>query len=68
MPRQVETLEEKIAHLERANDELSDIVARHEREIVRQGRLLELLLTREAERESDAGGTLPVADAKPPHW
>jgi SlyX protein len=27
-----------------------------------------LLLEREAAREADEGGTVPLADRKPPHW
>jgi SlyX protein len=26
------------------------------------------LMQREAEREADAGGTIPLADQRPPHW
>ena len=61
-------LEERIAHLERAVDDLSEVVARQDAEIARLTRRVEMLMQREAEREVDAGGTIPLADQKPPHW
>lgn len=61
-------LEERIAHLERTVDDLSEVVARQDAEIARLTRRVEMLMMREAEREVDAGGTVPLADQKPPHW
>ena len=61
-----EALEERIAHLTRAVDDLSDEVTRQGREIDRLTRLVGLLTEREAEREG-AGGS-GEADVKPPHW
>lgn len=61
-------LEERIAHLERAVDDLSEVVARQDAEIARLTRRVEMLMQREAEREVDAGGTVPLADQRPPHW
>ena len=61
-------LEEKIAHLIRTVDEMSDIVARQEREIDRLTHRVQMLMEREASREYDAGGSIPLADQKPPHW
>jgi SlyX protein len=60
-------IEERIAHLTRAVDDLSDVVAAQGREIEALGRRLALLLSREAEREAEAG-TIPLADQRPPHW
>ncbi|KGJ03611.1 SlyX protein [Paracoccus halophilus] len=60
-------LEEAVAHLTRATDELSAIVARQEREIARLSRRVGLLMEREAEREGEGGG-IPLADQRPPHW
>jgi SlyX protein len=60
-------LEEQIAHLTRVSDDLSEVVARQEREIARLSRLVGLLTEREAEREAE-GGAIPLADQKPPHW
>ncbi len=61
-------LEEQIAHLTRSVEELSDIVARQEVELALASRRLEILMQREASREVDAGGTVPLSDQRPPHW
>jgi SlyX protein len=61
-------LEEAVAHLTRMSDELSAIVARQEGEIARLARRIGVLMEREAEREVDGGGTIPLADQRPPHW
>ncbi|AXC48656.1 SlyX protein [Paracoccus suum] len=61
-------LEEALAHLTRTADDLSEIVARQEGELALLRRRVGLLLDREAEREADAGGTIPLADQRPPHW
>lgn len=61
-------LEEQVAHLTRMVEDLSDVIARQDREIERIARRLSLLMEREAEREADQGGTIPLADQRPPHW
>ncbi|WP_039019500.1 SlyX family protein [Halocynthiibacter namhaensis] len=61
-------LEEQIAHLTRAVEELSDIVVRQERELAILTRRSEMLMEREAGRELDAGGTAMMTDERPPHW
>lgn len=66
MDRQ-EALEERIAHLIRAVDDLSDVVARQATEIDRLTRLTRMLAEREAERE-DMAGEAPAANVRPPHW
>lgn len=63
-----EKLEERIAHLTRTVDDLSDIIARQTKDLDRLLRLTQLLAQREAERESDGSGAIPLADQKPPHW
>jgi SlyX protein len=60
-------IEERIAHLIRVTDDLSDVIARQEREIARLTRLVGQLAEREAGREAE-GGAIPLADQKPPHW
>ncbi|HWL57523.1 MAG TPA: SlyX family protein [Paracoccus sp. (in: a-proteobacteria)] len=62
-----ERLEEAVAHLTRIAEDLSGIVARQEGEIARIMRRLDMLMEREAEREAE-GGTIPLADQRPPHW
>jgi SlyX protein len=61
-------LEEQIAHLTRTVDDLSDIVTRQETELAVATRRLAMLMEREAGREMDAGGSVPLADQRPPHY
>ncbi|AUH63014.1 SlyX family protein [Paracoccus zhejiangensis] len=68
MDKRSEALEEAVAHLTRAVDELSEVVARQDGEIALLTRRVEALLRAAAEREADAGGTIPLADQRPPHW
>ena len=63
-----QSLEEKLSHLQRVTDELSDVVADQADQIARLGHRVDMLMRREAEREVDSGGTVPLADQKPPHW
>lgn len=58
-------LEERMAHLMRIFEDLSDVVARQSDEIARLTRLVTMLAAREAERED---GEAPAADQRPPHW
>lgn len=60
-------LEERVAHLIRAVDDLSDVVARQAKEIDRLTRIVQMLAEREAEREAMAGEG-PAANVRPPHW
>jgi SlyX protein len=60
-------MEERVAHLTRAVDDLSEVVARQSAEIDRLARRVGLLMEREADREAE-GGTIPLADQRPPHW
>jgi len=61
-------LEEKGAHLTRTVEELSDVVARQDTRIAMLNRRVQLLLEREAERESLEGGQTVLADRPPPHY
>lgn len=64
----IHAMEERIAHLEKMLEELSDVAHRQDGEIARLTRRLKTIIEREAEREADQGGTVPLADWKPPHW
>lgn len=64
----LEMVEEAIAHLTRTVEDLSDVVARQSQDIERLKRQMALLMDRAAEAEAMAGGTIPLADQKPPHW
>lgn len=59
--------EERIAHLIRAVDDLSDVVARQARELDRLTRVVELLAKAEADRAAMAADA-PEANVRPPHW
>ena len=63
----IDSMEERMAHLLRAVDDLSDVVSVQQKEIDRLTRLVGLLVEREAEREDGAGGA-PAANVRPPHW
>ncbi len=63
----IAVLEERIAHLIRGVEDLSDVVARQAGEIDRLTRMVAMLAAREAGREA-GGGEAPSADVRPPHW
>lgn len=65
MSDQIEAIEERMAHLIRTVDELSDIVARQADEIDLLTRRVALLLERTA--QPDEGGAV-FTDQRPPHW
>ena len=64
----MDALEEKLAHLIRQVDDLSDVVAAQADEIDRLTRRVALLMEREAAREDDSGGSIYLGDEKPPHY
>jgi len=68
MTDRIEALETLVAHLNRAVDDLSDVVARQSREIDILLRRVGMLMEREAEREADGSNSIPLADQRPPHW
>ena len=68
MDARVTKLEELAAHLTAVVDDLSDIVARQEKELALLSRKMMLVMEREAQRELAEGGTVPLTDQKPPHW
>ena len=59
-------IEERIAHLERMVEDLSDVVAQQARDISRMDRLLEALRER-AVAETEDGGII-LGDERPPHY
>ncbi|MGB7318449.1 MAG: SlyX family protein [Planktotalea sp.] len=64
----MQALEEKTAELLRTADELSDIVARQEREIAVLTHRVQMLMSREGEREAQGGGGIVLGDERPPHY
>ena len=68
MDTRIDDIEERLAHLIRQGDDLSEVVAAQARRIELLERRVALLMDREAEREAEGGGSLPMSDAPPPHW
>jgi SlyX protein len=68
MDERITALEEQLAYLTRMVEELSDVIARQDREIDRMARHQQMLMEREAARELETGGSIPLADQRPPHW
>ena len=68
MDGRLERAEEELAHLRRAVDDLSDVVARQGREIEVLTRRVRMLIARAAEAEAAAAGAAAPANQKPPHW
>jgi len=64
----IDRIEEQIAHLSRAVDDLSDMLREQGEALARLQRQALQLIEREAERDLSPGGTAPMADQKPPHW
>jgi SlyX protein len=64
----MEKLEEQLAHLARTVEDLSDVVARQDTEIVLLQRRVQMLLEREADREAAGSGGVVVGDERPPHY
>jgi len=60
-------LEERIAHLIRTVEDLSDIVAKQDQEIAVLQRRVAMLMEREAERES-LDGAVTIGNQPPPHY
>ncbi|MCC5988217.1 MAG: SlyX family protein [Pararhodobacter sp.] len=60
--------EERIAHLTRTVDDLSDLLREQGRQIERLQAQLAHLIEREAEREAESGASVTLGDEKPPHW
>ena len=64
----IQVLEEKIAHLTRTVEELSDVMAKQDSELRRLTSLVEHLAQRARARESDGGGGIILGDERPPHY
>ncbi|MFD2739790.1 SlyX family protein [Sulfitobacter aestuarii] len=64
----MEQLEEQIAHLIRAVDDLSSVVAAQAEEITILNRRVHMLMQREGERDAAGGGGVVIGDERPPHY
>lgn len=63
----LDAVEERLAHLMRAIEDLSDVAAGQAKEIERLTRRVQMLMEREAEREAMGLGSAE-ANVPPPHW
>ena len=61
-------LEEMVAHLTRVTDDLSEVVARQDMQINLLERRVQMLMQSTAEQQLAEGGSIPLADQRPPHW
>jgi len=61
-------LEEKIAHLTRTVEELSDVMARQDSELRGLALIVDHLAQRAAVQQSEAGGAIILGDERPPHY
>jgi len=61
-------IEEQLAHLTRAVEDLSDMVAHQRGEIERLTRHVAMLMDREAQLEADSPGAVVIGDERPPHY
>ncbi|WP_370045105.1 MULTISPECIES: SlyX family protein [Salipiger] len=68
MPSDTDSLQERIAYLERAVDDLSETVARQDRDIALLTRRVALLLEREAARQDEGVSAVVMGDERPPHY
>nr|WP_194245020.1 SlyX family protein [Donghicola mangrovi] len=68
MENRIDLIEERLAHLLKSVDDLSDVVARQEKEISVLTRRVQMLMEREAAREASAGVAEIVGDERPPHY
>ena len=57
-----------MAHLIRAVDDLSEVVARQDREIDRLGAQVAWLARREQDRASEGEGGIVLGEEHPPHY
>jgi uncharacterized coiled-coil protein SlyX len=67
MNEELERIEMKIAFLERANNELSDVVYRQQQELTALGERVAVLANRLDAVKADAQ-TYSVEDERPPHY
>lgn len=68
MTEPLNSLEERLAHLIRTVDDLSDVIARQDTEIGRLKTRVQMLIEREAQRQSEASGGVVLGDERPPHY
>lgn len=65
---QATRIEEHMADMQRVIDDLSTTVARQDAELTLLTSRVQLLLTREADREAEGSGGVVLGTERPPHW
>lgn len=68
METRITELEETSAHLTKMVEDLSDVIARQDKEIALLTRKVQMLMEREAHRQADGDGAVVVGDERPPHY
>lgn len=68
MSDQLRALEERLAHLIRTVDDMSDIIARQDRDIEHLKARVQMLMEREADRQAEQSGGIVLGDERPPHY
>ena len=66
MEDRIRALEERVAHLTRASDEMSEIIRDQATRLERAERAIRMLAERALDQDADA--TRPPASVRPPHW
>lgn len=64
----MEQIEEKLAHLIRSVDDLSDVVTTQQKTIDLLERRVQMLMERAATQEADQGSYIYTGPEKPPHY
>lgn len=64
----MQEIEEKLAHLQRVVDDLSEVIARQDRELSKLRDQMDRVIRREAEREAESSGGIVLGDERPPHY
>lgn len=59
--------EERLSHLQRMVDDLSEVVARQDTDIERLKKQIAFLMDRERDRDA-ASGSIAIGDERPPHY
>lgn len=68
MSDELHRLEERLSHLIHSVDEMSDVIARQDREIDLLKARVTMLMQREADRQADQTGGIVLGDERPPHY
>lgn len=68
MSDELHRLQERLAHLLAMVEDMSDVIARQDREIDLLKSRVEMLMQREAERQAEQTGGIVLGNERPPHY